>query len=279
MNFWISVLEWMDTKMTTPALYGGFHLFWLLLVVVATLLLCLRGQKAIHRQNCNVLLTVAITAIVLEIYKQINYTFDYADGVITASYQWYAFPWQFCSTPMYIGLLAGIFRKGKLHDCLCAYLATYAVFAGLCVMAYPGDVFTSTVGINFQTMFCHGSMIVVGIYLLVSGHVKAEHKTIFKALPVFAVTVGIAMILNEVAYRTGLTQEHYFNMFYISPYCDPHLPVYSLVQQVVPYPISLVIYIAGFTAAAYIMLLGGMGIRKLALGTRKHTAKPAVHCK
>ncbi len=278
MNFWISVLQWMDTKMTTPALYGGFHLFWLLIVVLFTMVLCIQAQKATHRQVTNVVLTVAITAIVLEIYKQINYTFGYADGVITASYQWYAFPWQFCSTPMYIGLLAGIFRKGKFHDCLCAYLATYAVFAGLCVMVYPGDVFTKTVGINFQTMFCHGSMIVVGIYLLVSGHVKATHKTIFKALPVFAATVGVAMILNEVAHATGLLQAHSFNMFYISPYCAPHLPVYSLVQQVVPYPISLIIYIAGFTAAGYLMLLAGMGIRKLTLACRKDSVQ-AVHCK
>jgi hypothetical protein len=56
-------------------------------------------------------------------------------------------------------------------------------------------------------------------------------------------------------------------MFYISPYCDPSLPVYSIVQQYVPYPWCLILYIAGFTAAAYIVLLGAMGIQKLA--TRK----------
>ena len=279
MNFLISVLEWMDTQMKSPALYGGFHIFWLLLVVGATLLLCLNAQREGNRRACNIILTMAITAIVLEIYKQINYTFSYDGGVITASYQWYAFPWQFCSTPMYIGLLAGIFRKGKFHDCLCAYLSTYAVFAGLCVMVYPGDVFCSTVGINFQTMFCHGSMIVVGIYLLVSGHVKADHKTIFKALPIFASTIGIAMILNEVAFRTGLLETHSFNMFYISPYCPPHLPVYSLVQEAVPYPFSLIIYIAGFTAAGYLMLLGGMGVRKLALSARRQHTRPMTHCK
>ena len=95
----------------------------------------------------------------------------------------------------------------------------------------------------------------------------------------FAATIGIAMILNEVAYRSGLLQTHSFNMFYISPYCDPHLPVYSLVQEAVPYPFSLIIYIVGFTAAGYLMLLGGMGVRKLALSTRRHQARPVTHCK
>ena len=69
--------------------------------------------------------------------------------------------------------------------------------------------------------------------------------------------------MNEIAHATGLLERETFNMFYVSPYCDPSLPVYSNVQAIVPYPWSLVIYIAGFSLAAYIMLLGAMGIRKL----------------
>lgn len=263
MNFWISVLRWLDTPMETPTLYGTYHLFWLLLVVASTVLLCLFARKVSGKTVCNVMLGVAIAVTILEIYKQINYTFSYDSGVIEANYQWYAFPWQFCSTPMYVGLLAGIFRKGKFHDSLCAYLATYAVFAGLCVMIYPGDVFTGTAGINLQTMVCHGSMIVVGIYLLASGYVKLEHRTILRALPVFAGVILVAMAMNELAYCTRLLEEHTFNMFYISPYCEGHLPVYSQVQAVVPYPWCLVIYLVAFTAAAYLILLAAMGVAQL----------------
>ena len=108
-------------------------------------------------------------------------------------------------------------------------------------------------------MVCHGSMVAIGIYLFGSGHVQLAHKTVLKAVPVFAVAVGVAMVLNALAYNAGIAD---FNMFYISPHCDPHLPVYSLVQEKVPYPASLVIYILGFTVAAYavlvlVMLLGG----------------------
>ena len=58
-------------------------------------------------------------------------------------------------------------------------------------------------------------------------------------------------------------------MFYISPYCDPHLLIYKDVQAVVPFPWSLVIYILGFTAASYIMLLLAMLAHKLADKTRR----------
>ena len=103
-------------------------------------------------------------------------------------------------------------------------------------------------------------MISVGIYLLYTGYVKLEHKTILRALPVFVCTLVIAMIMNEIAHTKGMDD---FNMFYISPYAEPHLPVYSDVQRAVAYPWSLLIYIFGFTAAGYLMLAIGMGIRAL----------------
>ena len=265
-----SVLRIMDLSMEKPGLYGWFHILSLILTVLATAALCYVAKRQKNHNVPATVLTITLITIVLELYKQVNYSFSY-DGAIGFDYQWYAFPWQFCSTPMYVGLLAGLTRKGKLHESLCAYLATYAMFAGVCVMVYPATVFISTIGINIQTMFCHGSMIVVGIYLLHTGYVKLEHKTILKALPVFAVMMAIAMIGNEIAKVTGLLERETFNMFFISPYCEPSLPVYSLIQGVLPYPVCLVIYFCAFSLAGYIMLLLGMLVKNLA--QKKQAAK------
>ena len=170
---------------------------------------------------------------------------------------------------MYIGLLAGILKKGKLQAACYAYLASYAVFAGVCVMLYPATVFIGTVGINLQTMVCHGSMIVIGVWLLYSGHVKLQHRTILQAIPVFAVCVALAVVMNEVAHATGLLERETFDMFFISPYGTPSLPVYSLVQGVVPFPWCLVIYVVAFSLAAYLMLLAAMAVKALATGKAK----------
>lgn len=275
MSFFESVLRILDTTMETPLPYGEFHLFALGLMVVTTVILAVFGRKHDFRRVRGTVLAVAIIVILFEIYKQINYSFTVDESGIKFDFQWYAFPWQFCSTPMYVGLLAGLTRKGKVHDAACAYLATFAVFAGLCVMVYPGDVFIPTIGINIQTMVCHGTMIVIGVYLLASGHVKLEHKTILKAIPVFVAVVTVAVIMNEVAHTTGLLETDTFNMFYISPYCDPHLPVYSLVQEAVAFPWCLVIYVVAFSLAAYLMLLIPMGIRKLALTAKKASSQKA----
>lgn len=247
------ILEFLDSAMTRPEPYGWFHLMWLALSFLAGILLCVCLPAGTQRQVRAVMLTTALIVIFLEIYKQINYTFSYEDGHILAHYQWYSFPWQFCSTPMYVGLLAGL-THGRLHRCLCDYLGSYALFAGLCVMFYPATVFISTIGINIQTMVCHGSMISVAMYLLYTGYVKANGKTVLRALPVFLSAVAIAMVLNEIAYRTGLLKTDTFNMFFISPYCEPSLAVYSSIQRAVSYPWCLIFYVAGFTAAAYLIL-------------------------
>lgn len=272
MSFLQNLLKLLDAEMVKPEPYGWFHLLWLAITAAVAVYLGYFRRNDNPEKIRRAVLWTAVIVAVLELYKQINYSFSYTDG-IAYDYQWYAFPFQFCSTPMYIGLLAGLTKKGRIHNAACAYLATYAVFAGVCVMFYPTTVFIDTIGINIQTMICHGSMIWIGVYLLATGYVKVEHKTILRAIPVFAVCVALAAIGNEIAYRTGLLATEDFNMFFISPYCDPHLPVYSLVQGVVPFPLCLVIYVLGFSLAAYIMLLIAMAVKAVVC---KHRIKTAV---
>ena len=269
MNFLIDVLQVLNMKMQTPTPYGWFHWLFIGITVVATIVICVCLKHKTRRQVIAIVFGTAIMVAVLEIYKQINFTLVPDGNKINVDYQWYAFPWQFCSMPMYVGLLAGIIRKGKIHDALCAFLATFSVFAGVCVMLYPVSVFVDTIGINIQTMICHGSMIVIGVYLMYTGYVKIELKTIQKAIPVFACGVLIAVIMNEIAFYSGLLKEETFNMFFISRHCAPSLPVYSLVQQLVAYPWELMIYIAGFSTAALLVLLISMCVRRIVVESRK----------
>lgn len=246
MQFILSILDWQGQ---TPVSYGPYHIFCLVLTAALTAFAVYYGRRHGEKQIRLVLLLTSLLVAGLEIYKQINFTFG--DGSSAPAFQWYAFPFQFCSTPMYVGLLAALTKKGRVHSALCAYLATYSVFAGICVMFYPNDVFISTVGINIQTMVCHGAMVVIGGYLLGSGYVKLHWKTVLNAMPVFVCAVVIAAGMNELAHAAGIEG---FNMFFISPYETCTLPVYSLVHNAVPFPINLCIYVLGFTAAAFIVL-------------------------
>ena len=274
MDFWRPLLGFLAIEATAPEAYGLYHIVWLALIAGLTVFAVLQGRKHNAETVNRVVFLTAVVVFALEIYKQIVFTFG--DGSGEASYSWYAFPFQFCSTPMYVGLLLGIFRKGRVRQMLLSYLSCYALFAGLAVMLYPSDVYMRIVGINIQTMVCHGSMVVIGGYLLGSGQVQLEWRTLLKAMPVFAVCVAIAATLNELAYRVGILQEHTFNMFFISPYLECTLPVYSLVHNAVPFPLNLILYILGFTAAAGLILLLCKGLQLLSRPLQQRISRPAT---
>lgn len=260
--FWEKIWNMLELRATTPKVGGWFHLFFWVLSVTAGVLLC-RRLKDGEIYAPRVVVSTAVLVILLEIYK--IYHFGLIRGKGTFAFPWQYFPFQFCSTPMYIGLLTAFFPKGRVRDSLYAYLATFAVFAGLCVMVNPIQVFVPTVGINIQTMICHGSMLTVGIYLFGSGVVKMEAGTVRKAMPVFITVTSIAVVLNEWAHQSGITERFDFNMFYFSPYGEPSLVLFSDVQRAlgVSNPLNLFIYVVGFILAAFVILFIAMGIRRL----------------
>lgn len=266
MTFFGKILDILTVKMETPQPYGWFHLLFFALSIAAGIALCLIFKNPDSRTVRRILLTVSVLVVVLEVYKQIVYTFSYDGAVVTGDFQWYAFPFQFCSMPMYVGFLAGCLKKGRVHNALCAFLVTYSMFAGLSVMCYPVQVFIPTIGINVQTMICHGSMITLGIFLVFSGYVKMSlRKTLLPAMTVFGICVCTAVIMNEVVYYSGIAGGETFNMFFVSRHFPPSLPVYSLVQEVVPYPWCLFLYVIGFSVAAFLILGIMAGIRALIL--------------
>lgn len=244
MNGFEKFLVLLDGKMTTPVSYGWFHIMFIFLCITATVLIAYFFRNATDKQNRIVLLVISLIMILFEIYKQLNFSFSYTDTSTSWSYRWFAFPYQFCSVPMYVALLASFFKKGKVQESLMSFLALYGVFGGLATLVYPEQVFVSTIGINIQTMVHHSLMIVLGVYAIVYNRKKFNLKFLFKGLVVLLIAIAIAMILNLSI--TPFIGDNTFNMFFISPYFPSTLPLISLLYPLVPYPIFLLLYIVGF---------------------------------
>lgn len=239
----------LDGQMSEPKCYGWFHLLCILLTVAGCVFVSLKCRNLSDRR---VRATVGCTAallILLEIYKQLNFAYDSETG--EWSYAWSAFPFQFCSTPMYVMAAAAFCKKGKLQTKLYEFLSTYGLFAGLLVMLYPASVFTETIGINIQTMIHHGMMIVIGVFLYASGRVRIERRTVWRAAPVFLVLFLAALLMNGV-YAVCGDPEQNFNMFYLSPRGSAPVGFIDVLFDVIPYPIILTGYAAGFTFAGFL---------------------------
>lgn len=244
----------------TPVPYGWFHIMWLGIMLLAIVVVCIYGRKLSDRTFRITLLVIAVTLILFEVYKQLDFSYDRSSD--TWNYGWYYFPFQFCSVPMYAMLIAGLTR-GKVQEYICCFLATFGMIGGLITMFYPATVFIPTIGICIQTMYWHATLVVVAVLMWVNGRVKLEHKSVLKGALVFVVIVILAMLMNIIFHYTGDTEQYSFNMFYISPYENSGLPVFGVLWDKLPYAVFLASYILGFSVGAYIITLVAIGIGRL----------------
>jgi multisubunit Na+/H+ antiporter MnhC subunit len=268
----MNILDFLNSDMNKPVAYqdlsqSWFHYLALILMVIGIVIAVTRFKKLSDQKLKKVLIIFSVVLLTLEVYKQVIFSYQ-----ANWSYQWYAFPFQFCSTPMYIALFAGLTKNKKIEEALIAFLATFGLFAGIAVMFYPVTVFISTIGINIQTMVHHGGMAVLGVGLL-ANKVKLESKTIIKASIVFSSLVLVAIVLNTM--HLYLINEGTFNMFFISPRFENGLPILSMIQPLVHPIIFTFIYIIGFSFVAYIMLFIAIVINKMFFKEKKASFQPA----
>lgn len=265
MNWFEKILYYLDYQIEKPAMYGAYHIICLIIIISLSVY---AGFIAIKNRNDEVkkekitkimLLSYAIGALFFELLKQLNYSFD--TNHLTWDYQWYGFPMQFCSTPMYIALVAGLLKKGRVRDVMCSYLASFSLFAGTAVMLFPATIFSKTLLISIQTVICHGGMIILGVYLLCSNVMKLDFKIALKGSIIFVGFAILALVLNLIFY--SFNQTEVFNMFFISPYYDCELPILTTIQENAPYIVFLIVYLLGFLLCSTIIISPAILVNKL----------------
>lgn len=256
------IFLFLTAKGEKPRLFGGYHIISLLITAAVTVYLCKKFKDKEESSVRRLLLVLSLAVILLEIYKQLAYSLTFDGEKFSFSYKWHIFPWQFCSTPMYAGLAAALIKNRRIHYCLCAYLATFGLFAGAVTLVFPVAALSTVIGINVQSAVCHGIITAVGIFLFYSGYVRAEHRTVLYALPVFLCTALTAMILNETVYRSGILGDQVFNMFFISPYFPEDLPIFIPLRKIFPGKLFGIFYVAAFTGISYLVSVFFMLIRR-----------------
>ncbi len=256
MAFLGKLLHLLQAEMPTPTNYGWYHLLCIAVVTGFTVWVSHTFQNASDRAFRKLILVFWSVILVLEVYKQLVFGLEYQDGAFIWDCAWYSFPFQFCSTPLYMLPLVIWLPDGKVRDAVMGFLCFFSFFGGLAVMCYPNDVFIGTIGINIQTMVHHGLQVTVGILLAVRNRDKLALPHFLRALPVFLSLLGVALLMNVSVYHIfqsrGIPDD--FNMFYISPYFPCHLPILSSVYENAPYPVFLLFYAIGFSLVALLML-------------------------
>ena len=110
--------------------YHWFHIMWLVLMVIGCFASSyFLGRKHNKKIDDRFIFIIGTMLILIEIYKQVFYTLD------AGYFQWYAFPFQFCSVPMYVAFVAPLIKNekikeyNKLYICYLLYsLCTYGIY-------------------------------------------------------------------------------------------------------------------------------------------------------
>ena len=258
MSFLEKFLHSLEGEMTRPGNYGWFHLVSVFAIITLTVFLCLKFRDADEKVVRRILFIAWIVMMFAETLKQVLFTFEY-DGVSAVwDYQWYAFPYQLCGTPLVVLPFIVFLKEGKVRDAFMAFMSTFSLFGGLATFFYPNDVFVREIAINIQTMLHHGLQIVLGVFIAVHNRRRLTHKYYLSSIPVFAGLLGLAMAMNIGVYHIFVAKgiDETFNMFYVSPYFDCTLPVLSSIYPKVPYAIFIVLYIFGFVLISAILHYG-----------------------
>lgn len=259
MNIIEKIIYGMKWEMKTPTNYSWFHIMMLVIMIGLTVYLAVFQRKCEDKKLRIICLIAWIISVAFEIYKQLDFSFSYnpETGVKEWNYSWYAFPFQFCSSPLYILPFIVFLKDGKVRDAFIAYTSTFVLFAGLAVMLYPNDVFVPRVMIDIQTMVHHGLQVAIGVFLFVHEYKKIDIRFYIGAISVFAGMSIIALALNSIMYAAVPaihSKSATFNMFYISPFFPSTLPVLSAIYPKVPYVVFLIIYLVGFAFAAFLIV-------------------------
>ena len=276
MNFFEKIVLALSAEM--PKQQGPFmpfHFIMLAVIIALTVFTCLKFKNCSDKTFRLILLIVWIVLFLFEIYKQIVSPFSVdANGNAVWDYNFNDIPFQFCSSIHYVLLPIVFLKEGKVRDAFISFTMTFVFLAGAMVSIFPAQLADDqAIGICIQTMIHHGLQVLVGAFIAVRMRNKYSIKFFLSGTIVFGVFLVVALILNA-SLSPSVTKGEVINFFYISPYYGCSLPILSVIREMVPWPVFLIIYCIGFIVISFIIYWVYVGIRQLSrLITKKKQIK------
>lgn len=253
--FWQNLYHFLFQTTDVPPAYGAFHLISLALIISATVIAVWKLKDASEVVFRRFIFIVWCVLAVGEIYREFCFSLTLTDGVFGWDYAWYMFPFQLCSSPLYVLPLIAFWKEGRVRDGFLCFMALWSFFGGAAVMLYPGDVVCMFTGINVQGMVHHGAQLLVGVLITARCGRRMNLRYFLSGLYVFIGYLATAMLLNVIVYHylraNGMGDT--FNMMYISPYFHCTLPVLSDIHAATSWGVVFPLYVLGFILIAIII--------------------------
>ena len=204
-------------SMTPPAVWSPFHLVFMLIGIPLAAFAAWKLRTRSEAFRLHLLFACGVFLAFSEVYKQLF--LYYIEN--NRHYDWWYFPFQLCSLPMYLCLLLP-FVPHKYQRIFCTFMYNYNLLGAVMVFVDPSGLMHPYWTLTLHGFIWHILLIFIGLLIAFSRMVLPTAKGFWQSTAVFAVGCVIATIINVTSHPYGNA-----DMFYITPYYATTQIVYS----------------------------------------------------
>lgn len=211
------------------------------------------------KKHKTIFLCTGAFMLLTEVWKQWCLTYRLGGG----QYNWWYFPFQLCSIPMYVCLLFPFLSSDKLRSPLLAFLMDYGLLAGIFTFFDTSGLHYSYAPLTVHSYAWHVLLIVLGIYagyvnVTCMGKAASKHTAFAGATAAYLICCILATVCNLVFYRYGS-----INMFYISPHYRMTQKVFRHIALLFGNGTGIIVYMCAIITGAFFVHLLWRRIRKV----------------
>ena len=138
LSFIKTLLQASAWPIQAPEPYSAFHILLCAAGIPLAVFLARRLART-STHPCGVLFICGLVLAVSELYKQGFLYFVAGQG----RYNWWYFPFQLCSVPMYLCLILPLFKHTphcRMEKCICTFMQDFALLGGVMALAEPSGL-------------------------------------------------------------------------------------------------------------------------------------------
>lgn len=179
-----------------------------------------------------------------ELYKQI-FLYVVING---GHYDWWFFPFQLCSLPMYLCLILPFLREGSFKTTLYTFMQDFNLLGGLAALIIPEGFRHIHWSLTLHGYVWHILLVLIGLSIALSGRSDQSQKGYIRTIPVFVICCCIATLIN--LYTPGRGRA---DMFYITPYSPSSQPVFHELALILGNIPANLLYLGAICLGGYVV--------------------------
>ena len=248
--FFESILRVTAWPMTPPAPYSAFHILLTLFGAGLAVFFARIFSKKIRSTSApepyfrRILFSCGVLLALMELYKQaFLYVIEF-----DSHFDWWYFPFQLCSVPMYICLAAPLLRSEQTLRRAATFLQDFGLLGGIMALAVPPGLMHPYWTMTLHGFIWHFILLLLGLLSCMSGSAGHTRRDYLEILPFFLLCCLIACVINIAA---GPTADA--DMFYISPFHPSSQPVFHQIACALGIFCGNLLYVLSMIVGGFLM--------------------------